>query len=64
MAISYVVDTYNGKYEASNNFFKVFLYLSFFPLMIEGPIATFDEIGNSLYEGHDFSYERMENWKR
>lgn len=61
MSISYIVDVYNGKYEASKNFFKVFLYLSFFPLMVEGPIAKFDEIGNSLFEGHDYSFERMIN---
>ena len=61
MAISYVVDTYNNKYEASKNFFKVFLYLSFFPLMVEGPIARFDEIGDSLMEGHDYSFERVNN---
>ena len=61
MDISYIVDIYNGKYEGSKNFFKVFLYLSFFPLMVEGPIAKFDEIGNDLIEGHDYSFERMIN---
>ena len=60
-AISYIVDVYNGKYEASNNFFKVFLYLTFFPLMVEGPICRFDDLGESIYVGHDYNFERYNN---
>lgn len=60
-AISYIVDVYNGKYEASNNFLKVFLYLTFFPLMVEGPICRFDEVKEQLYLGHDFDYQRFIN---
>lgn len=60
-AISYIVDTYNQKYDATKNFFKLFLYLSFFPLMVEGPISRFDEIGDSLYNGHCFDYNRFVN---
>lgn len=61
MAISYVVDVYNGKYEASKDFFAVFLYLSFFPLMVEGPIARFNETSSSLKDGHSFNYQQYCN---
>jgi alginate O-acetyltransferase complex protein AlgI len=60
-AISYIVDTYNQKYEPTKNFFKVFLYLSFFPLMVEGPITRFNELDDQIMVGHDFDYQRFCN---
>ena len=59
MAISYVVDVYRGKYKASYNFFKVALYLSFFPQMVEGPISRFDETADQLYKGNRFSLRNL-----
>lgn len=58
-AVSYVTDVYRGKYRASENLGEVSLFLAFFPHIVEGPIARFDKVGRSLYEGHDFSYENM-----
>ena len=58
-AISYVVDVYRGKYEAEKNFVKVALYMSFFPLMVEGPISRFDELQEQLYRNNRFDYEEM-----
>ena len=58
-AISYIVDVYRGKYRATDKFGKVALFLVFFPHIVEGPIARFDLVGDSLYEGHEFSYKNM-----
>ncbi len=60
-ALSYIIDVYNEKYEATNNFFKIFLFLSFYPLMVEGPICRFNEIGEQLFEGHQFDYQKYCN---
>ena len=38
MAISYLADIYKGKIAAEKNFFKVALFLSFFPTVTSGPI--------------------------
>lgn len=57
-ALSYIIDVYFGKYKASKNPFKVALFLSFFPQMVEGPIGRFDRLGDQLYEGHKFDYDR------
>ena len=54
MAISYMVDVYRGKYEASPQLGKVALYLSFFPQMTEGPISRFDQLADQLYAGNEF----------
>lgn len=58
-AVSYVTDVYRGKYRASENLGEVALFLAFFPHIVEEPIARFDKVGRSLYEGHEFSYENM-----
>ncbi|MBQ3300865.1 MAG: MBOAT family protein [Eggerthellaceae bacterium] len=47
--ISYVVDTYNAKYEPERNFAKYLLFVSFFPQLIQGPINRFDELAHQLY---------------
>ena len=59
MAVSYVIDVYRGKYKATKNFGKLALYLSFFPQMIEGPIAKFDNTAESLYEGHKLEIDNL-----
>lgn len=57
-AAGYVIDVYRGKYKASRNFFKVALFLSFFPQIVEGPIGRFDLLADPLYEGHRFDYRQ------
>lgn len=55
-AISYVVDVYNGKIEADNNFVRLALYLSFFPQILEGPISTYSEVANEIYNANKVTY--------
>ena len=50
-ALAYLFDVYNEKIEAEKKFFKVALFLSFFPQIMEGPIARFSDTANKLYEG-------------
>lgn len=49
-AIAYIVDIYGEKYDKQENFFKLLLYLSWFPALIQGPINRYDMIEKSLYE--------------
>ena len=58
-AISYVIDVYRGKYKADKNFGRVALFLTFFPTIVEGPIARYDQVAHQLYEGHPFHYENL-----
>lgn len=60
-ALAYILDIYNGKIEADKNFFKVALYLSFFPQIMEGPIVRYSETSESLYEGKSVTYESICN---
>lgn len=59
VALSYIIDIYLGKAKSINNFFKIYLTMTFFPLMIEGPIVKVDEVADSLYEGQKFDYNNL-----
>ncbi len=52
--MGYAIDVYRGKYRAENNPFKLALFVSFFPQLIQGPISRFDDLAKSLYEPHRF----------
>lgn len=58
-AIGYIIDVYRGKYNAEKNFFKIALFLGFYPALIEGPISRYDEFGIDLTTPHEFNYENM-----
>ena len=35
------------------------LFLTFFPVVVEGPISRFDQLGHQLFEGHRFDYQKF-----
>lgn len=59
MAISYIVDVYRGKYKASNNPFRVMLFIIFFPSVQEGPIHRSDQVDSQLYEGNKLNFKNI-----
>lgn len=58
-AVSYLIDVYNGKYLPERNFFKLFLFVSWFPQMIQGPINRYDSIKEDLYSDHFVSWGEL-----
>ena len=58
-ALSYILDVYNDKIKADHNPFRVALYLSFFPQIMEGPITRYSDTANSLYEGNKVTYKNF-----
>ena len=46
--LTYTVDVYRGKVPAQTNYFKLLLYISFFPQLIAGPIVNYTDIAASL----------------
>ncbi len=47
-AVSYVLDVYRGKVRAQKSFWKVLLYISFFPQLIAGPIVKYRDIEKAI----------------
>ena len=58
-AIAYMVDISRGKYEADRHLGKFMLFMSFFPQIVQGPIARHNQLAEQLYEGHAFDYTRL-----
>lgn len=58
-SFAYFMDVYNGKYESEQNFFKYFLFISFFPQLIQGPINRYNQLGKQLKETHSFNTENI-----
>ena len=47
-AMSYVIDVYREKEICQRSFFKILLYISFFPQLVAGPIVKFRDIEKEL----------------
>ena len=52
--IAYLSDVYHEKIAASRKFFRFFLFVSFFPQIIQGPIPRYDQLYPQLIKGHRF----------
>lgn len=58
-AVSYLVDVYEGKIEAERNPFRLALYMAFFPQIMEGPIARYNQTAQQLWQGEALSYRNL-----
>ncbi len=58
-SMGYIVDVYREKTEAQRNPFKLLLFVSFFPQIVQGPISIYDQLANQLFEPHEFNFTRM-----
>ena len=51
-AMSYVIDVYRGTVKAQRSYWKVLLYIAFFPQLIAGPIVKYHDIERQITERH------------
>lgn len=58
-AVSYIVDVYQDKIEADNNLPRLALYMSFFPIIMEGPICRYSDTAEDLYGGKPLKYKNI-----
>jgi len=60
-AISYVVDISREKIPAEKNPFRLALWLTFFPQLLQGPIVRFQDTAEQLFTPHRISYDRIKS---
>lgn len=60
-SMGYVIDVYRGKVTAERNFGKLALFVSFFPQIIQGPIAIYSDLAHQLYEPKKFNYDNFKS---
>lgn len=58
-SMGYVIDAYRSKAIIEKNFFKVMLFTSFFPQLIQGPISQFEMLKETLFAEHEFSRKQV-----
>lgn len=59
--MGYMIDVYQEKVAAEKNIAKFALFVSFFPQIIQGPIAMYDDLAHQLYEPHTFQFRNLKN---
>lgn len=53
-SMGYMIDVYRGKVRAERNIFRLSLFASFFPQLIQGPISKYSQLAPQLYEVHRY----------
>jgi D-alanyl-lipoteichoic acid acyltransferase DltB (MBOAT superfamily) len=52
--MGYIIDVYRDKYPYEKDIFRLALFISFFPQLIQGPISRFDDLKEKLFGEHIF----------
>lgn len=58
-ALSYLIDVYRDTITADKNLWRFSLFVSFFPIIMEGPICRYNEVAYPLYQGENLSYRNI-----
>ncbi len=58
-SLTYLFDTYKGKCPIERNFLKYALFVSFFPVLLAGPIERATHLLPQFDKVHHFDYERI-----
>lgn len=56
--IAYLVDVYKGKTEVETNVFRYALFISYFPIIVQGPIERKNALYRTLFKPHAFDYDK------
>jgi len=57
-SLSYVLEVYYGRQKAERHYGYYFLYVSFFPQLLAGPIERPQNLVKQIHERHDFNYTK------
>ena len=57
--VGYLLDVYWGKEKAENNFARFFLFASFFPQIMQGPISKHKQLANQFTTLHAFEEKNI-----
>ncbi len=58
-SLGYLIDVYRGVVPVEKNPFKLALFISFFPQLVQGPISRFGDLSQSLFAEHRFQAETV-----
>ena len=58
-AASYLIDVYRGEQAPEQSFWRFLLFLSFFPVIVQGPISRYGQLAPQLAEPHALSARNL-----
>lgn len=58
-ALGYLIDIFHEKYRAEKNPFRLLLFLSFFPQVVQGPVSRFEQLKKTLFQRHGWDWQRI-----
>lgn len=58
-AIAYILDVYYEKMEADTNLFRLAIFMSFFPQILEGPICRYGESNHQLWNAAPIQFDYL-----
>lgn len=58
-AVSYLFDVYRGTTKADENIFRLGLFMSFFPQIVEGPICRYSQTAEQLWNVQSIKFENL-----
>lgn len=58
-AISYLFDVYRGLIKTDDNIFRLALFMSFFPQIVEGPICRYGQTADQLWNVKQIEFENL-----
>lgn len=58
-SIGYLIDVGRGKHAAEKHIGKFALFTSFFPVIVQGPLCRFNDVGTQLQQPHELKYENL-----
>lgn len=58
-AVSYINDVYHGLTKADDNIFRLALFISFFPQIVEGPICRYNQTAEQLWNVKPINYVNL-----
>ncbi len=57
--MGYLIDVYREKTQAESNIFKLALFVSFFPQLVQGPISRHSDLADELYRPHSAEWSNI-----
>lgn len=58
-ALSYLIDVYRGEAQGERSLWKFALYMSFFPIIMQGPICRYSQLSPQLSSPHRLDYRQL-----
>ena len=60
-SLGYLIDVHRGLIKPEKNPFRLFLFVSFFPQLAQGPIGRYDRLSPQLFQGRFVSLSALKN---